>query len=132
MLSEVANRLTQGGMDTVLNNSLLESIGVHARILLDFLYSDKQRSDDVSAIDYCPVWKAKRPTKSPLLEKLDLRVGKEMAHLTYARLQVTPNLKGWAFKEIAEDIDKIMRHFVSLTSRECLASECIRFRVSAQ
>jgi hypothetical protein len=37
---------------SVINNALLESYTLHARILLDFLYAERSKGDDVIAEDF--------------------------------------------------------------------------------
>jgi hypothetical protein len=123
MLKSVANILTGDRTDVVINNALLESFSIHARVLLDFLYDDVPRNDDMNAIDYCSEWTGIRPEKSNLLGKLHLRVGKEVAHLTYARLQVSPDLRGWAFLEIANEISKIMKAFICGVPKDRLSEK---------
>jgi hypothetical protein len=102
MLTSTANGLiseiTNGSS---LHNALLESFTIHARCLVDFLYPiANPRSDDVVAEDFAPNWRAVRPPKPPVLNKLNLEVGKQIAHLTYRRISVTEEAKGWKFKEI--------------------------------
>jgi transcriptional regulator with XRE-family HTH domain len=100
--------------ETPLVNALIESFVVHARNLLCVFYGSRQKPDDVLAADFFDdpaQWEKIRPEKTELLEKVARRVGKEMAHLTYARLKVTSQEKPWAFVEICKDIDKIIKIF---------------------
>ncbi len=108
-----------------INNALLESFTIHARILLDFLYADKPWPDDVIAEDFFDRperWHVARPPKSEELKTLDRRVGKEIAHLTYARQDVTPETKGWRFIEIAEAVNEAINQFLESVSQESLGS----------
>jgi len=73
--------------ENVVNNALLESFTIHTRILLDFLFAAKPQLDDVIAEDFFEdpaTWHNVRPPKSEILETVHKRVGKEIAHLTYA------------------------------------------------
>jgi hypothetical protein len=54
----------------------------------------------------------KCPSKSALLEKVDKRVGKELAHLTYARLGISLEDKQWPFVKIANEIENMVKVFV--------------------
>jgi hypothetical protein len=105
-----------------LNNALLESFTVHTRALLDFLYAAKPRPDDVIAEDFLPPdeWLAQRPVKSKLLEGIHLRVGKEVAHLTYARQAVTEETKVWHFAQIAKEVTAAVNKFLALVPRDLL------------
>ncbi|HHT9133569.1 MAG TPA: hypothetical protein ACFYD2_01580 [Candidatus Avalokitesvara rifleensis] len=98
-------------------NALIESFTIHARILLDFLYSNNPQPDDVIAEDFfddASVWLEQRQAKTRLLTTIHKRVGKEVAHLTYARLAVTPEDKKWHFPAITKEIDEVLRTFLRL------------------
>jgi len=98
-------------------NALLESFTIHARILLYFLYSAKPRPSDVIAEDFFDngsTWLQKRPAKSQLLTTIHSRVGKEVAHLTYVRLDVTSEDKQWEFVNIANEIGGVLEKFLRL------------------
>jgi len=100
-----------------LNNALLESFTIHARILLDFLYATKPQADDVIAEDFFPelaAWRDSRPQKSDLLASVHRRVAKEVAHLTYARQVVTADTKPWAFIQIANEVNAAFVAFLSI------------------
>ena len=106
-----------------LNNAVLESFTLHARALLDFLYADKPKVDDVIAEDYFDVpsdWLATRPNKTKLLGVIHKRVGKEVAHLTYARLDVTAQEKQWQFAQIADDMNAVFDTFLTNVAKEKL------------
>jgi hypothetical protein len=121
MFSTLARALATGVFgDGSLNNAVLESFTVHARVLLDFLFADKPRPDDVVAEDFFPTpeqWPMVRGDMPPILKDVDTRVGKEIAHLTYARLTVTPDKKQWRFVQIAVAIEGIIKLFVDNVPR---------------
>jgi hypothetical protein len=53
MFTSPAHGLASGISDqSVINNALLESYTLHARILLDFLYAERPKEDDVRAEDF--------------------------------------------------------------------------------
>jgi hypothetical protein len=98
-----------------MNNALLESFTIHARALLDFLYAEKPKLDDVIAEDYFAdpaQWESIRPAKTTTLQTVHRRVGKEVAHLTYARQEVTPEMKAWPFAQIGQEIISICNLFL--------------------
>jgi hypothetical protein len=87
--------------DPVVENALLESFGVHARNLIDFLWLGKpMKATDAIAADYTVDWRA--PTMSEQLSRVKDRVGKEMVHLSYNRLDVDG--KGWQVLGIGPEI----------------------------
>lgn len=107
----------------VIHNALLESFTIHARVLLDFLYAKKPQPDDVIADDFFPTsqeWKEVRPKKTEVLEKVHKRVGKEVAHLTYARQDVTPEMKPWSYLQILHDIEVSFNEFLRIVPMEFL------------
>jgi len=87
--------------DPVLENALLESFGIHSRNLIDFLWLGRPMKDtDAIASDYVADWKA--PAMSERLSGVKDRVGKEMVHLSYNRLDV--ERKGWQVLGIGPEI----------------------------
>ena len=96
-------------------NALLESFVIHVRGLIDFFYIEEPKTDDVIAADFfteATAWKKIRPPLSDSLSTSRKRAHKEIAHLTYARLEVTPETKGWKFVEIANEIRSVMDLFI--------------------
>lgn len=126
MLNSLAQAIASGiSNQGWLTNALLESFVIHVRGLMDFLYNDKPQKDDVVAQDYfasLDEWKKHRPPLSEILEKAKRRAGKEIAHLTYARLDVTPDIKPWSFIDITNEISKVMKVFVENVHTEILGS----------
>jgi hypothetical protein len=118
MLSETASALRNSDIKAgTIRNALIESFTIHARILLDFLYSTNPQPDDVIAEDFfddSSAWLKQRTQKTPLLTTIHKRVGKEIAHLTYARLDVTPEEKKWHFVDIANEIGTVLETFLKL------------------
>lgn len=124
MLIGLANVQSTGDFgEGIINNALLESFTVHSRVLLHFLYSRNPREDDVIAEDFLDdedKWLSIRPQKSGTLDAIHPRVGKEVAHLTYARQDVTPETKPWPFIEIANEINAIFTEYIKLVPPENL------------
>lgn len=126
MLNSLAQALASGiSGQGWLTNALLESFVIHVRGLMDFLYKDKPQKDDVVAQDYftsLEEWENIRTPISEILEKAKKRAGKEIAHLTYARLEVTPDTKPWVFIVITNEISKVMKIFLENVSKEKLGT----------
>ena len=128
MLMSVAKAFASGiAAQGWLVNALLESFVIHFRALLDFFYPpEKVKKDDVLAEDYfddSDDWEKIRPQLSEALSRAKKRAHKEVAHLTYTRLDVTPETKGWAFIEIAKEMNKVMEVFVKNVPRNRLGSQ---------
>jgi hypothetical protein len=126
MLNSLANGLASGiGGQGPLQNALLESFAIHVRALIDFLYSEQAKNDAVIAEDYFnspEVWVRLRPDNSDILKKARIRAHKEILHLTYERLKVTPKTKLWHFLEIREEINKIINLFLTNVDKEFLGN----------
>lgn len=122
MFEYAGGRLFKGGLNTAENNVMLETFLLHARCLIDFLYPDKNpRKDDVLADDFFPdpaVLRSAIPPSLSIDTFLKQRTGKEVAHLTYARLDVTPEMKPWQVGQVHDQIGEAMAIFF-----ECLTDE---------
>ena len=116
MLMAVAHAMASG-MSTGgwLTNALLEAFVIHFRALVDFFYPPPQRKpDDVLATDFFvdpTEWERMRPPLTDELKRGRARAHKEVAHLTYARQDVTPESKPWPFVEIANQMHALMEAF---------------------
>lgn len=126
MLRSLAQGMVSGiAGQGVINNALLESFSIHARALLDFLYAENPRRDDVIAEDFLEnpdKWHRVRPAKTDTLKKVHSRVGKEVAHLTYARLGLTHEMKQWPFVQIANDLSAALNGFLRIVPRQLLGA----------
>ena len=124
MLSTLANALASSAFGQgALANAALESFTLHLRTLLDFFYSSRPKNDDVIAEDFFPDpsdWITRRPDKTELLEDVHRRVGKEVAHLTYVRLELGPDDKEWPFLRLANDLRIPLFHFLKMAPRHNL------------
>lgn len=108
-----------------INNALLESFAIHVRALTGFCYSDNPRSDDIVAEDFFSdsnEWQTKRPEKTELLDKAKKRADKEVAHLTYTRLDVTSEQKNWEFLKIFNYLQVSIKIFLDNVPIELLGS----------
>ncbi len=115
MLTSLAKALGSGiASQGWLTNALLESFVIHFCGLLDFLYAERSKPDDVIAADYFSPgeWEKLKPPLSESLKKARGRAHKEVAHLTYERLNVTPEKKPWALISIANEIQIVMNVFL--------------------
>jgi hypothetical protein len=106
-------------MATGAHNALIESFTIHVRALRDFLYAEP-RGDDASAADYFPegVWSAIRLPEPDVLRDARRRTGKEIAHLTYARLDGEADGKLWPHREIVDALRSALFRFIDRVDRE--------------
>lgn len=105
MLMATAIELSNPGHAQHIKNSLLESFTIHLRALIDFLWeAQKLREDDAVASDFFSSpdkWFQVQPKYPTALEPARSRTGKEVAHLTYTRLDVTADAKRWHVVDMA-------------------------------
>jgi len=126
MLRHTAAVLATGALsDSHLSNACIESFTVHFRAIVDFLYSEKPFDSDVIAEDFFSSpdeWTSRRPELAAQLSSARKRVNKEIAHLTYDRQHVVPELKDWNFKTLYDEISSAVKRFVELVSPTYLGS----------
>lgn len=126
MFTATIARLHKGELDQDEHNAILESFLIHARCLLDFLYqTEKPRKDDVVATDFFEnpaELQSKLPPLPPVSSFLKQRTGKEIAHLTYGRLDITKEQKQWKIGDIHDQLAMAMAIFF-----ECLPDHKVRW-----
>jgi hypothetical protein len=100
------------------HNALIESFTIHVRALHDFLYAEP-RGDVASAADYFPAgdWPEIRPPEPEILREARRRTGKEIAHLTYARLERDGDGKLWPHDEIVAALRLCLFRFIECVDR---------------
>lgn len=115
---------------TRVSNVLIESFVVHLRNVVDFLFLDEPQRTDIVAADFCAdgAWHSVRPAISPVLKKARIRAHKEIAHLTSDRLPGSSPEKQWKFRELAAEVQPILRLFskIALDGR---LSDRVRVRI---
>jgi hypothetical protein len=107
-------------------NSLLEAFAIHVRALIGFFCPEDPRSDDIIIDDFFTSpsdWQKMRPPKTELLNKVEKRPDKEVAHLTYARLDITPEQKYWDFVKIFNDLQSLIELFLQSVPVNLLGSK---------
>jgi hypothetical protein len=120
--------------NSTLNNALIESFTVHTRALIYFLYPTNAQPGDVLAEDYFDEgkWRSIRPDEPEIFPRIKRRVNKEVAHLTYDRQSVKPELKGWNFISIGNTIMEIVKVFLTTVSPELLGERWEHTKQAAQ
>lgn len=123
MFSELPELLrTAEALPAVHRNALVESFAIHIRDLIGFFYAGTSpHGDDIIAEDFFPepdIWRNAIPAKSDYLEELRIRANKEVAHLTYTRLQLTPDNGRWDYDRAFEVLNEIIATFRSIVPEE--------------
>ena len=117
-------------VNTVVNNCIVESFGIHARNLRDFFFNTSGKKDDILAVDFFDdpeEWSKYINKKSDILNKINKRVGKELVHLTYTRIGKTPEEKIWEKGKIARDINRLFKDFLKRVPKERICERLILF-----
>lgn len=116
MLLSAAHGLAQPIHSQFEKNAFLECFTIHLRALIDFLWEPASlREDDAIASDFFQFstdWEDIRPEFPLILEPARSRTNKEIAHLTYARMAVTPEFKVWNFAKMSAAIVPVLKLFV--------------------
>jgi hypothetical protein len=113
-----------GECRTPIRNALIESFASHARVLIDFFYSENPQNDDIIAQHFFSPpnkWAEIRPPKSETLAEAKMRANKLLAHLTYTRLKENTD-KRWPVTEIIKDLEKVLHSFSQNVPTEHLGS----------
>jgi hypothetical protein len=106
----IAGRFGEG----VVRNALLESFTVHARILLQFFFPASPGDDEVLAAHFfgdTTEWRKLRGAVPASLEKVRSRVGKEIAHLTFDRVEIGPEAKLWHIADMLLEMNGVVAKF---------------------
>ena len=127
MLLGTQKLLASDPTNLVIKNALLESFGIHLRSLDDFFYKDAILKD-VTAKDYVRNWKDKRPMKSPTFDDAANRVDKEIAHLTYHRLDVKGVKKDWHFTDLTKELMDICECFLKFVNERHVVKELLKHK----
>lgn len=124
MLESLAAILAAGGPgERALASAAREAFAIHLRVVMDFLYVDAPRFDDVVAADFlrdCGDWKRLRPPLTEALARARARVAREVGRLTYLRLNHAPDTTPWAYRDISRDLSNAFGIFLGHVPAERL------------
>lgn len=131
MLYEVTLRLITQQMNDVLKFALIESFVIHAANLLDFLFNNQQKPEDAIANHYVydqNKWRIKYSSFRKILQFVISRRNKELAHLSYERLNVDADQKKWCYAAISRDISFLVDSFIDLANNNFLHANVIALK----
>ena len=122
--------------NNVLKCSLIESFCIHVRTLLKFFFDSKPFITDAVAGDFYKHEKEWIKIRESItsnheieeLFRINERVNKEIAHLTYDRLNVKPEHKGWGSdgKTAYDILRSAYIEFLRTVSEELICEECLQ------
>jgi len=127
MLLHAVGMAATGDLDGVDRNAYIESFAVHVRCLRDFLWrDDRPKPEDALARDFCApnIWEIARGELPAVLREIEgdrNRIGREIVHLTYHRLDIDAEAKAWNMREILREILACLARFAHAADPRRLA-----------
>lgn len=117
ILVSLASNNKDGFLSMTIKNGLLNSYSLHARNLINFLFSHSQGHDrptDIIIEDYLEKGDLVRSyiSISPLLDEALIKSNKQVAHLTMERIQYEQAGKEWKFIELNKQIYKALNMII--------------------
>jgi hypothetical protein len=132
MLIYSANELANQKHSQGFINAFLESFTIHVRALIDFIWEPQnQYDDDAYAVDYFTSpeeWERVKPDFPSILQPARRRTGKEVAHLSYARLKVTKKEKQWDVTAMAKAVLSAVHVFANNADPVKLGDFLLKFK----
>lgn len=109
ILAFLAAKKAEGYLPWAINNGLLNTYSLHARNLINFLYSRSKGTDyptDIILEDYvhADAISNSLPEITPHLEEALTKANKQAAHLSTNRIQYEQSGKEWLFIELSKQI----------------------------
>lgn len=110
-------------------NAFIESFAIHVRCLRDFLWrDDRAKPEDALASDFCAAgsWEEARGELPKALQEIEgdrNRIGREIVHLTYHRLDIAAESKDWNMGELLRVIAEALARFSEIAEPQRLAEE---------
>jgi hypothetical protein len=109
------------------HNAFVESFAIHVRCLRDFLWGKRgpHNPEDAFASDFCDpgVWETGPPALPAALKAIEgkrQRIGREIVHLTYHRLDIKAETKDWDLTELMRAIADGLHEFAKVAKPERL------------
>jgi hypothetical protein len=127
MLSHAVDRFASNQLSDQDHNAFLESSAIHVRCLRDFLWGSRKKNEpeDAFAFDFCDpgVWEQARPPLADALRAIEgdrRRIGREIVHLTYYRLDIGVETKDWDLSALIAAITKGLHTFAEVAKEDRL------------
>jgi hypothetical protein len=100
-----------------LQSALFDSIAVHMRNLLAFLYKKRQKPDDIVATDFFEIsdhikWEADLGSIPPVLDDHHERANKQVGHITRSRVLAK---RDWDLANVVFALGDVVRRFERAT-----------------
>lgn len=129
MLLHAVGRTADENIDPADRNAFIEAFAVHVRCLRDFLWRDERaKPQDALARDFCAprIWEITRGDLPLALREIEggrNRIGREIVHLTYHRLDIDAESKDWKMRELLQEVLACLARFAHAADPRRLAEE---------
>lgn len=127
MLSHAVEKFANKRLSNQDRNAFMESCAIHIRCLRDFLWGQRRphNPEDAFASDFCDqgVWETGRPPLPAAVNAIEgkrQRIGREIVHLTYHRLDIKAETKDWDLTELMRAIAEGLHEFAKMAKPERL------------
>jgi len=106
----------------LIHNAILESFGIHFRVISEFLEKKKRTyDDDVLASDYLPEGTSTKTfIDDPKFEEYEKWINKRIAHLTYYRIDEWLDQKGWPIIAMGDALRNALLKFLAVARLDIL------------
>ena len=113
MLAHLTSHNQNGPIPWSISNAMMNTFSLHARNLINFIYSRSKNKDyptDIIIEDYFgdsnhnPI-----PDITPILEEALIKANKQAAHLSIDRIDYEKSGKEWFFVKIAKQIMEVLQ-----------------------
>jgi hypothetical protein len=127
MLAHSVEKVADSRLSNTDRNAFVESFAIHVRCLREFLWGERgEHPQDAFASDFCApgVWANARPGLPAAIRAIEgkrNRIGREIVHLTYHRLDIEAETKDWDMGELRRVIADALSRFAEAAEPECLA-----------
>ncbi len=109
----------------LIHNAVLESFGIHFRVITDFLYrkeNKRKMENDIKAFHYLPSHAAVEAMgDSVWCNHFDKWVSKRIAHLTYYRLEKRLKEEGWPIIRMGDGLRDALLRFLAAANSEMVS-----------
>jgi len=134
-LIETHNALVRDEVSEELHDPVLESFAVHTRNLIEFFYDRVKWPTDARAEHFFSdpaKWKKLAGEKPPDFEEAKAKVDKQISHLTYDRVGLTQEEKGWLVQDLALRLFKLSRDFVMNAEEDRMGEKLLALKKAWQ
>jgi hypothetical protein len=129
---ETHNALATEEYPPEFHDQLVEAYALHLRNLIEFLY-DKPEKNHIRATHYFSDperWRSIAGKRSATLGKAQGQASEQVNHLTYGRVGLTQEEKGWLIGELSLEIVGVLAKFLKHADEDRMGPELLEVKES--